>query len=138
MRVGSRSNRASCPAPQPQLHRKLPMKRIVFACAALLVAGVDVADGPLKCDVGPITKTFGSVPWLVYSCKDGKSLVVISSPGSPSAPFYFIFSPENRGYHLRGEGTGSKTVTDAALGDLKRLSDDEIRALVSETQAAKR
>jgi hypothetical protein len=118
--------------------REVPLTRIIFACVALLVAQVSTADEPLQCDVGPITKTFGSVSWLVYGCRDGKSLAVVSSPGSPAAPFYFFFSPENGGYHLRGEGTGSKKVTDAALGDLKRLSDHDIRALVSEAQAAKR
>ena len=62
-----------------------------------------VTAAPLQCDIGPITKEFGSVPWLLYSCDDGKSLVVISAPGSPAAPFYFMFSPEGRGYHLSGE-----------------------------------
>src|ERR1700722_10672551 len=73
-----------------------------------------------------------SMKRIILTCValvDGKSLVVISTPGSPAAPFYFSFSPENGGYHLRGEGTGSKKVTDAALEDLKRLSDDNVRAL---------
>src|ERR1700728_1561309 len=113
------------------------MRLVIFACVALLLARFSVADEPIRCDVGPITKTFGSVPWLVYGCTDGKSLAVVSSPGSPAAPFIFFFSPENGSYHLHGEGTGSKQVTDAALEDLKHLSDDNIRALVKEAQAAK-
>jgi hypothetical protein len=100
------------------------------------VAPVVVGAAPLKCDIGPITKEFGSVPWLLYSCDDGKSLVVVSSPGSPAAPFYFFFSPEGRGYHLRGEGTGLKTLTDAALKDLQALGDAEISGLVGQTIAA--
>jgi hypothetical protein len=121
-----------------QLSHAMPMKRIIFTCVALFVTRFSAADEPLQCDVGPITKTFGSVPWLVYACRDGKSLVVVSTPGSPAAPFYFSFSPEHGGYHLRGEGTGSKKVTDAALEDLKRLSDDNVRALVHEAQAEKK
>jgi hypothetical protein len=95
-----------------------------------------VGAAPLQCDIGPITKEFGSVPWLLYSCDDGKSLVVVSAPGSPAAPFYFFFSPEGRGYHLVGEGTGLKSLTDAALRDLKLLSDAEIAGLVGQTIAA--
>jgi hypothetical protein len=110
------------------------MKRHLLFFA--LVAPLLVGAAPLQCDIGPITKEFGSVPWLLYSCDDGKSLVVVSAPGSPAAPFYFFFSPEGRGYHLRGEGTGLRSLTDAALKDLRVLSDAEITGLVGQTKAA--
>jgi hypothetical protein len=97
-----------------------------------------VTAAPLQCDIGPITKVFGSVPWLLYSCDDGKSLVVVSAPGSPAAPFYFFFSPEGRGYHLRGEGTGSKPLTDAAYKELEVLSNKDITNLVGQTIAIRK
>jgi hypothetical protein len=109
------------------------MKRHLLYLA--LAAPIAVTGAPLQCDIGPINKVFGSVPWLLYSCDDGKSLVVVSAPGSPAAPFYFMFSPEGRGYHLRGEGTGSKALTDAALKDLRDLSDKDIAGLVGQTIA---
>jgi hypothetical protein len=112
----------------------MPVKRHLLFLS--LVAPIIVPAAPLQCDIGPITKAFGSVPWLLYSCDDGKSLVVISAPGSPAAPFYFIFSTEGRGYHLRGEGTGLKTLTDAALKDLEVLSYTDIAGLVGQTIAA--
>jgi hypothetical protein len=101
----------------------------------VLAAPIAVMAAPLQCDVGPITKVFGSVPWLVYSCDDGKSLVLMSAPGGAAAPFYFMFYPEGRGYHLRGEGTGSKSLTDAALKELQGLSDKDIAGLVGQTMA---
>jgi hypothetical protein len=103
----------------------------------VFAAPISVMAAPLQCDVGPVTKVFGSVPWLLYSCNDGKSLVVVSAPGSQAAPFYFMFSPEGAGYHLRGEGTGDKARTDAALAELKALSDKEIAALVGQTIATR-
>jgi hypothetical protein len=109
------------------------MKRHLLYLA--LAAPIAATAAPLQCDIGPITKVFGSVPWLLYSCDDGKSLVVVSAPGSPAAPFYFMFSPEIHGYHLRGEGTGSKALTDAALKELQMLSDKDIAGLVGQTIA---
>jgi hypothetical protein len=111
------------------------MKRWLLSLAALpLVAN---AAAPLQCDVGPVTKMFGSVPWLVYSCNDASSVVLVSAPGSPAMPFYFIFSLEGTAYRLRGEGTGSKAATDAALKDLRTLSTADIQGLRRETIAVK-
>jgi hypothetical protein len=87
----------------------MPMKRhLLYLVLAVPILGT---AAPLQCDIGPITKVFGSVP------------------------FYFMFSPEGRGYHLRGEGTGSKDLTDAALKELQALSDKDIVGLVGQTIA---
>jgi hypothetical protein len=53
-------------------------------------------------------------------------------------PFYFVFTFEGSAYKLRGEGTGSKAVTDAALKDLQALSKTDIVALRRETLAVKK
>jgi hypothetical protein len=112
------------------------MKRWLISLAAVpLVAS---AAPPLNCNVGPVTKMFGSIPWLVYSCDDATSVVLVSAPGSPALPFYFIFSLEGSAYRLRGEGTGSKPATDAALKDLQALSATDILALRRETLAVKK
>jgi hypothetical protein len=114
----------------------MPVKRhlLYLILAAPVIA---MSAPPLQCDIGPITKVFGTVPWLLYSCDDDKSLVVVSAPGSAAAPFYFFFSPEGRDYHLRGEGTGSKTLTDAALKELRVLSREDIAGLVAQTIASR-
>jgi hypothetical protein len=96
------------------------------------------AAAPLNCDVGPVTKVFGSVPWLVYSCNDATSIVLVSAPGSAAAPFYFTFSLEGSAYRLRGEGAGSKAATDAAAKELQALSASEILTLRRETLLVKK
>jgi hypothetical protein len=110
------------------------MKRWLLTIAAMPL--VATAAAPLQCDVGPVTKVFGAVPWLVYSCEDATSLLLISAPGSPASPFYFILSLEGGSYRLRGDGTGSKTATDATLKDLQALSASDIQAVRRETIAA--
>jgi len=104
--------------------------------ACIFIALPIVASAaPLNCDVGPATKTFGGAPWLVYSCNDPSTVIVVSAPGSPAAPFYFALSFENGSYRIRGEGTGAKSITDAALRQLQTLSTTDIQALRQETGA---
>jgi hypothetical protein len=112
----------------------IKLKRWLLIIAAMPLVATAAASP--QCDVGPVTKVFGAVPWLVYSCNDATSLVLMSAPGSPASPFYFIFSLEGGSYKLRGEGTGAKTATDAALKDLEALSASDIQALRRETIAA--
>lgn len=84
----------------------------------------------LDCSAGPLSKTFGFTPWLVYACSDGKSVVVVTTPGSPAAPFYFMLFPKDGKYTVVGEGTGLKRHTDRAYADLNRLTEQEISDLV--------
>ena len=112
------------------------MKRWLLTLAAMpLVAH---AAPPLQCDVGPVMKVFGSAPWLVYSCNDASSVVLVAAQGSPAMPFYFAFTLEGTAYRLRGEGTGSKAVTDAALKELQNLSAADLQSLRRETIAVKK
>jgi hypothetical protein len=88
----------------------------------------------MKCETGPVSKTYGSAQWLVYSCDDAKSLVVLSAPGNPAMPFY---SPAGTGHQLSGEGTGDKNSTATAFNDLKQLSENDILALINETKTVR-
>jgi hypothetical protein len=112
------------------------LAQILIASLAMGLAGASAtAQTPqLKCDVGPVTKTYGKTPWLVYSCGDGRSVVFVAGPGNPGAPFYFIMHPDAQGYRLEGEGTGSKTITDAAYADLSTLTERDIAALIEQTK----
>lgn len=87
----------------------------------------------LACKVGPVTRQYGGTGWLVYSCSDTKSFVVVTADGSPAAPFYFFFLHSDKEYQLRGEGNGNKSLTDAAFNDLKQLTEPQIDALLEET-----
>jgi hypothetical protein len=100
-----------------------------------LAQPTDANSQQLKCEIGPIPKTFGKVPWLVYGCSDAKSLVVVSAPGSPAMPFYFMLFPKSGRYELVGEGTGKKEATAAAHAELSALSDEQIAKLVSEVRS---
>ena len=119
---------------------KLPRCLTAFAvviCVVGIVSHQSSAAEPLKCEVGPIYKMFGGSRWFLYSCADGRTLVVYSAPGSAAEPFYFMFVPVEAGYRLCGEGTGSKSATEAAMKELRALSSKEIAALIAETKAAK-
>jgi hypothetical protein len=106
---------------------------------ALLLAPVDAAaQGPseprLTCDRGPFgTRTYGGLPWDIYGCSDNRSVAVVTARGNPGMPFYFLFTEKNGQYQLSGEGTGRPEFTRKAYDDLRRLSPQDIQALVKET-----
>jgi hypothetical protein len=100
------------------------------------VAAQGEAEEPFKCDVGPVQKSYGGTPWLVYGCRESQNLVFLTAPQSPAAPFYFFLAPQESSFRLSGEGTGDRTLTDAAYNELKALGADEIAALRHQTQSA--
>jgi hypothetical protein len=111
-------------------------------CIAMLMATIASAANPaqgsrtLNCDVGPVEKTFGNSRWLVYSCDDNRSIVLVSAPGSPAMPFVFSLMATDNSYRFSGEGTGQKEATKAAFDELKVLSEKDIASLVAETKAS--
>lgn len=88
----------------------------------------------LSCDIGPINKTYGNTPWLVYSCDDGRSVVFVTAPDNPAMPFYFMISPGDNGYALVGEGNGDKAASAAVYEDLQALSERDIAKLIELTK----
>lgn len=119
---------------------KVSFKRVmIMAVLAMLAAqpsagSVAKQEPSLQCHVGPLKKTFGGHPWLVYSCSDGATLVVVSDSGNPASPFYFMLHPNNGGYEMSGEGNGSKEASSAAFEELKRLGATDIAAMLAETK----
>lgn len=110
------------------------MKKLALILAApllLLQAATTLADQ--QCKTGPITRTFGKVPWLVYSCDDKKSLVLISGPGNPATPAFFVMNPVGDGYDIQNKGSGNQAISTAAYQDLKNLSANEIAELIAAT-----
>ena len=113
---------------------------LFLIAVGVLVTNKDVnaqgeAKEPLQCDVGPVQKSYGGTPWLVYGCRDSQSLVFVTAPQSPAAPFYFFLAPQESSFRLSGEGTGNRALTDAAYNELKALGADEIAALRHQTQS---
>ena len=115
------------------------MKRFVWAAALLAVVLPDaVAQGPsqpkLVCDRGPFsTKTFGGTQWQIYGCSDSRSVAIVTAPGSPAIPFYFLLAWIDGVYTVSGEGTGRRDLTAKAYNDIIKLSRPQIDALVKET-----
>lgn len=118
------------------------MKRLGLCLIALLaIASAAGAQGPsdarITCDRGPFgTKTYGGYPWEIYGCSDNRSVAVVTARGNPGMPFYFLFAERSGKYELSGEGSGRPEFTRKAYDDLRRLSQQDIQALVRETQKA--
>jgi hypothetical protein len=118
-----------------KLHIELSML-LIFSLALPFQTSRASQPPTLQCTTGPITKQYGNTPWLVYSCDDRMSIVIVTAKNNPAMPFYFFFSHSDKGYELHGEGTGNKRLTDAAFAQLELLSGSQIMSLVTETQRA--
>jgi hypothetical protein len=113
--------------------------RLLICLLVLLVSPIGArAEAPAveqpaldDCTVGPLSRTYGATPWLVYACSDGKSVVAIAPTDSPAAPFYFVIFPADGAYELVGEGTGPQSVTDRAYAELAQLTEQDIADLIA-------
>jgi hypothetical protein len=117
--------------------KRMALSAVLFGVVLSPLFAVAEDEDTFNCTIGPITKTFGQAQWLVYSCNDDKTLVIVSAPGNPAMPFYFTFLPTDAGHRLFGEGTGNKEATAAAFEQLKSLSEDDIANVIKETKEAK-
>ncbi|AXQ29742.1 hypothetical protein D0B54_14135 [Solimonas sp. K1W22B-7] len=105
---------------------------LIVASLTSMSCAFPAAAEDVACNRGPLRKTYGSTPWLVYGCTDGQTLVIVSAPGSPAMPFVFSFAKEKGQYHLRGEGTGSRDASQAAFDELQVFSEKEIAELIKQ------
>jgi hypothetical protein len=117
---------------------KLPL--IAIACVSILLSAPSFREQgapkkpKLECKTGPLTKMYGGTAWLVDNCDDDRSIVIVSAPGSPAAPFYFSYFTESGGYYLSGEGTGDRAATDLAYRELAALTAKDIALLIARTK----
>ena len=93
------------------------------------------AEETLQCDIGPITRTYGNVPWFVYSCRDERSVLIVSAPGNAAAPAFFVFLPRGDGYELRNQGSANQSISVAAYAELSKLTPEDIAELIAATRA---
>jgi hypothetical protein len=110
--------------------------RSVNLLVLMLAVSAHAEEPRLQCDIGPASRIFGSVRWFVYGCSDGASLVILSPPDSPASPFYFVLSPDGKGYKLKGDGAEPNATTEAARKELEALSPSDIRGLLREARLA--
>ena len=111
----------------------LPLLALLGLPSAPALAASSGAD--VSCTLGPVTKHFGGSPWLVYGCNDGKSVVLVSAPGSAASPFVFIIANGPRGMDLHGEGNGKNPAVRAAFKELSALTLPDIASLYKEASA---
>jgi len=115
------------------------LMRFVLTTLAVVLASFEaMAQGPseprITCDRGPFgTKMYGGTAWDLYGCSDNRSIAIVTAKGNPGNPFYFLFVHKNGEYQLSGEGTGRPEVTRQAYDALRRLSPQDIEALVKQT-----
>ncbi|MEK6770507.1 MAG: hypothetical protein AABY62_02535 [Pseudomonadota bacterium] len=121
------------------MKRRVPSFALLLAVAAMFSPAFASERPSQKCDVGPLNKTYGKTPWLVYSCNNDKAegnamVVLVSAPGNPAMPFVFFFYVKDGGYRLYGEGAGSKEASGAALNELQQLTESDITGLIVKTK----
>ncbi len=87
----------------------------------------------MKCETGPVTRMFGEVSWMVYSCDDQESLILVAPQGSAAHPFMFLIAQHDGRYRVNGEGTAGPEAK-AALKDLSMLNRQEIGELIQATK----
>src|SRR5260370_25735545 len=117
------------------------MRRLASIAAllsALAVSTDAIAQGPsqpkLVCERGPVaTKSFGGTSWQIYGCNDNRSVAIVTAPGSPAIPFYFLVAWVNAVYTVSGEGTGRRDLTAKTYNDIAKLTRPQIDAIVKET-----
>lgn len=91
-------------------------------------------SAPMKCETGPIRRTFGGSEWEVYSCDDQASMVVVSAQGNPASPFYFFLKPTGGVYQITGEGNGDRRASAAAARALESMNSSEFMELLAATR----
>lgn len=110
----------------------------MIAAVVALLWTISVGDpAPVQCNVGPVARELGGSDWMVLSCSDGRSMVMVSAQGNPAGPFVFFLKPLPDGaYAISGEGNGDKAASDAALEVLTHYTTADFAALLAATKAA--
>jgi hypothetical protein len=109
------------------------MKASAIAVGILLATTAAEAAPELRCETGPVSKMLGGTDWLVYSCDDRRSMLVVSADKNPARPFYFLLTPLANSYHVAGEGNGNKQASDAAGDELSRMTAADFAKLLAAT-----
>ena len=111
---------------------RLNILLVAIAICLALPAGAQTA--PMDCTVGPVIKTFGGSQWVVNSCSDGRTVILMATDDSPAFPCFIEIAPSTKGYSIDGRGKGDKRATNAAMEELGALSVADIHAMIAETK----
>jgi hypothetical protein len=107
---------------------------LLVAIAICLPLPAGAQTGPMDCRVGPVIKTFGGSKWVVNSCSDGRTVILMAMDDSPAYPCFIEIAPSTAGYNIDGRGKGDRQATNAAMDELGALSVADIQAMIAETK----
>jgi hypothetical protein len=111
---------------------RLHILLVAIAICLPLLASAQTA--PMDCTVGPVIKTFGGSKWVVNSCSDGRTVILMATDDSPAFPCFIEIAPSTQGYSINGRGKGDKQATNAAMDELGALSVADIHGMIDETK----
>jgi hypothetical protein len=107
---------------------------LLVAVAICLPLAAGAQTEPMDCRVGPVIKTFGGSKWVVNSCSDGRTVILMAMKDSPAFPCFIKIAPSAEGYDINGRGKGDRQATNAAMDELGTLSVADIHAMIAETK----
>lgn len=111
---------------------------LLVAILACLAPPAGAQTEPMDCRVGPLIKTFGGSKWVVNSCSDGRTVILMATNDSPAFPCFIKIEPSTKGYSIDGRGKGDRQATNAAMDELGALSVADIQAMIDETKQRQR
>ena len=114
------------------------VRRVVMSCLlsapAFLAAAEPVMQASImRCDGGPITKTFGKADWRVFACTDGSLMLSPAPVNGASHPF--TYRPNEAGDPFSGDRFRDDRAK-AAYKELKALTTEQYDALIREVRAS--
>ena len=105
---------------------------LLVAVLVCLPLPASAQTAPMDCTVGPVIKTFGGSKWVVNSCADGRTVILMATNDSPAFPCFIKIAPSTEGYDINGRGKGDRQATNAAMDELGALSGADIHAMIDE------
>jgi hypothetical protein len=107
---------------------------LLVAIAICLPLPAGAQSAPMDCTVGPVIKIFGGSKWVVNSCSDGRTVILMAVNESPAFPCFIEIAPSTEGYNINGRGKGDRQATNAAMDELGALTVADIHAMIAETK----
>ena len=118
----------------------MKLHHFLMAATIALSAPAMAQDAPepvrLICETGPLYRFFGGHSWIVYSCNDQASMIVMAPPETPAGNSYLVLKADVAGYEIFAEADGEREITDAAREELAEMSMGQLARLLADTREA--
>lgn len=116
------------------------MKALIASLAvAVVLAALPVhaqqAEQPLTCKTGPVSQDFGGTHWVIYSCSDRQTVIIVAPPENPASPQFFTVRPDGQGVLASGEGSGKQEYSSKAFAEVVKLKAADLANIVERTRS---